>query len=357
MITKQLAEQIVNQTMVRLHRNINVMDLNGKILASGELDRVERIHEGAAYVAKTRVPLFISEENLEDWPGSKPGINMPISFHGELFGVIGITGDPEEMKEFATLVQLTTEMIVHQAMIASEAEWKRKMHELIFAELISSKSTQSTSKDRVVKTNYLQSGPYTVVMIEFKGKHSSPFWINQLEDLFKNDYMLIGHVGINEIFILSSLMDLKQLVKKLSTIFSNQNGIRVGFGNEVRDLTDIRTSYDSAKIALKYGKPGQTIIQYEDVELIALLKRIKAEDAAAFSERILKGMDQKLRQTLSVYLASNQRHADCAERLEIHRHTLTYRLEKIKELTSYDPTCFSDALKLQLALLLTDEES
>ena len=36
MITKQLAEEIVKQTMIRLNRNLNVMDTNGMILASGE---------------------------------------------------------------------------------------------------------------------------------------------------------------------------------------------------------------------------------------------------------------------------------------------------------------------------------
>jgi carbohydrate diacid regulator len=61
MLTKQLANQIVEQTMIRLNRNINVMDTNGMILASGELERVENIHEGAVHVAKTHKPLLITE--------------------------------------------------------------------------------------------------------------------------------------------------------------------------------------------------------------------------------------------------------------------------------------------------------
>ena len=84
MITKQLAEEIVEQTMVRLNRNLNVMDTNGMILASGETARIERIHEGAAYVAKTGEILWITEENLSEWHGSKPGVNMPIYFQKKL---------------------------------------------------------------------------------------------------------------------------------------------------------------------------------------------------------------------------------------------------------------------------------
>ena len=70
MITKQLAQQIVEQTMVRLHRNINVIQTNGMILASGDELRVDSIHEGAEIVAETKKPLFITKENNHLFPKS-----------------------------------------------------------------------------------------------------------------------------------------------------------------------------------------------------------------------------------------------------------------------------------------------
>ena len=90
----------MEQTMVRLNRNLNVMDTNGMILASGEKERIDRIHEGAAYVAKTKEPLWITDENIADWDGAKPGVNMPIYYKDRLIGVIGITGNPEELKRY-----------------------------------------------------------------------------------------------------------------------------------------------------------------------------------------------------------------------------------------------------------------
>ena len=145
MITKQLAEEIVEQTMIRLNRNFNVMDTNGMILASGETERIERIHEGAAIVAKTGEVLWITRSNMKEWHGTKPGVNIPIHFKQRLVGVIGITGNPEDLHEIATLVQLTTEMMVHQSLITSRTEWKRKMKELIFEELIGNEPPSSFS--------------------------------------------------------------------------------------------------------------------------------------------------------------------------------------------------------------------
>ena len=99
--------------------------------------------KGRHIVAKTEEVLWITEENMADWHGTKPGVNMPIHFQQQLVGVIGITGNPAELREIATLVQLTTEMMVHQSLITSRAEWKRKMKELIFEELISGEPLSS----------------------------------------------------------------------------------------------------------------------------------------------------------------------------------------------------------------------
>ncbi|MGN4127351.1 sugar diacid recognition domain-containing protein [Lysinibacillus sphaericus] len=105
MLTIKLAEEIVYQTMLRLHRNINVISPTGVILASGDKMRIENIHEGALFVTKTKKTLIINDKNIDKYPNTKPGINMPIMYQDEVIGVIGITGHSEEMLEIANLVQ------------------------------------------------------------------------------------------------------------------------------------------------------------------------------------------------------------------------------------------------------------
>lgn len=67
---------------------------------------------------------------------------------------------------------------------------------------------------------------------------------------------------------------------------------------------------------------------------------------------MLKGLNDKLLHTLQEYFNCNQQLAICAETLEIHRHTLTYRLNKICEITGYNPSVLQDAITLQIALWL-----
>jgi len=357
MLTKQLADEIVEQTMIRLNRNLNVMDTNGMILASGEEQRINKIHEGAAFVAKTEEVLWITKENMADWHGAKPGVNMPIHFQQQLVGVIGITGNPADLREIATLVQLTTEMMVHQSLITSRVEWKRKMKELIFEELISGEPLTSIVKERLSLLEFSTINPFTTLLIEFKNfLPSSQRVIEKLEDQFEKNSVLIGHSQLNQVFILISGMTQTILKRKLSTLLlslQKDSFVRIGVGNSVNALDEICYSYTTAKNALQFAQPTQQLIYFEEVELLALLKKnASSSEASRFSKRVLKGLNEQLKRSLSVYFSCNQNNTIAAATLEIHRHTLTYRLRKINEISSYNPAHFHDAVLLKIALLL-----
>ncbi|WP_144509649.1 sugar diacid recognition domain-containing protein [Bacillus sp. FJAT-22090] len=354
MITKQLANQIVEQTMLRLHRNINVIQTNGMILASGDKLRIDSIHEGAVIVADTRKPFIITEENNHLYPKTKPGINLPIFFQNEVVGIIGITGDPLEMEEIATLVQLTTEMMVYQALIASEREWKRKMQEMVFEELMSGQPLQKVIFERINKIGFLNNPPFYTIMLNINPESKSYQNILQgIEHLFQYDSILVGHYYLNEHFILASGMNEKTFhhkVVQLATVLQKYSALPVGVGQVVQTLAQVHHSYQTARIALEYRQQEKSIIHFEEVELFSLLKKRDSIEAKHFTQRILHKLDGKLLLTLQSFFDCNKQLAICAETLDIHRHTLTYRLNKVRDLTGYNPTVFQDALVLQLAL-------
>ena len=349
----------MEQTMVRLNRNLNVMDTNGMILASGETERIDRIHEGAAHVAKTKKPLWITDKNIADWDGAKPGVNMPIHYKDRLIGVIGITGNPEELNDFAMLVQLTTEMMVHQALITSESEWKRKIRELVFEELTDGGPLSPIVADRLALLEFKLKGPYVTLLVKTTNLPASPYrLIETMEEQFDRQSVLIGHSQLNELFIVLSDVSLSMLERKLDTmlsLFHKDSSVQIGVGLLVNDLVGIAHSYETAKYALQYGYSKLRINFYDDVELIALLKSGASPLNERFSTRILAGVSEQLTETLEAFFEHDQAIGATADALEIHRHTLTYRLRKVKELTSLDPTRFRDAVSLQIALILRNE--
>ncbi|TQR21310.1 CdaR family transcriptional regulator [Psychrobacillus vulpis] len=354
MITKQLANQIVEQTMLRLHRNINVIQTNGMILASGDQLRVDSIHEGAVIVAETKKELWITEENNHLFPKTKPGINLPIFFQNELVGVIGITGDPHEIEEIATLVQLTTEMMVHQALIVSEREWKRKMQEMVFEELMSGQPLQKVIFERINKIGFLNQSPFHAIMLEINPESRSyQTTLQAIEYYFQDDSILVGHYQLKEHFILISGLDEKSFQKKISKLapkLIKNNALPIGIGQMVHSLEEVHYAYHTAKVALQYGRTYKSITFFEEVELYSLLKSHDSYEAQKFTTRILNGLTEKLIQTLQEYFNCNQQLTICADTLDVHRHTLAYRLKKIREITGYNPAVFQDAIVLQIAL-------
>ncbi len=56
--------------------------------------------------------------------------------------------------------------------------------------------------------------------------------------------------------------------------------------------------------------------------------------------------------TVDTFFAENCCPSSTANRLSIHRNTLSYRLDKINLLTGLDPRNFDDAVQIRLALLL-----
>jgi carbohydrate diacid regulator len=78
MLTQEVAEAIVEETMLRLNRNINIIDKSGIVIASGDSSRINCFHEGGLHAIQTGKTLLITKENEDQWKGSKLGINLPI---------------------------------------------------------------------------------------------------------------------------------------------------------------------------------------------------------------------------------------------------------------------------------------
>lgn len=353
MLTKKLAEEIVHQTMLRLRRNINVISPTGVILASGDKMRVENIHEGALYVAKTKETLIINEENINAFPNTKPGINMPIMYQDEVLGVIGITGDSEELLEIANLVQLTTEMMTHQAIVESMSEWQRKNNDYIFEALVHGSKIDAALQERIQKLPFTLEAPYQIILLSLaeasSAENSLPLFF---EDLFYKQPVLAGHSQLYEYYILLTNYDeqkQQQMMKALRKKKHKLPSLQIGVGPTVATLAQLPHCYNGAKTALEFAYIHKEITYFEDVELFSLFKKRDSEEVQAFQHRVLKNMNAKLLETLQTFFDCNLQLKLCAQRLNIHRHTLTYRLNKIRELTGYDPQYFEDAVILKMA--------
>ena len=115
-IDSKIAQGIVNRVMKVIPYNVNIMNQDGVIIASGDRSRLNKIHSGALLVLEEKKSVEIHKDTDKE----KAGINLPIMFSNETIGVIGVTGNPDDIRQFGELVRITAELLVNEHFIFSK---------------------------------------------------------------------------------------------------------------------------------------------------------------------------------------------------------------------------------------------
>src|SRR5690554_2537330 len=136
MLTSEIANNIVQETMNRLDHNINMINTEGYIIASGTPSRVGKLHHAALEAIRSGQTVIITEHNQHLWDGALCGLNIPVSFQDQIVGAIGITGKADEISEFAELVRMTTELMLKQAFQIPQHVWRSRTKEVVMEQLM-----------------------------------------------------------------------------------------------------------------------------------------------------------------------------------------------------------------------------
>ena len=137
LISHESAMRIVTEMSSILKHDVNMMDEKGLIIASTDPHRIGTVHGGAlALLESGGEELVIAGEN--EYPGAKPGINLPVVFEGATVGVIGITGRKEEIQQYSRIIKKMTEILLleswgeRQKQIRA-AQWSHFMEQWLFS--------------------------------------------------------------------------------------------------------------------------------------------------------------------------------------------------------------------------------
>lgn len=97
-------KELVFSISQEIDSNVNIMDENGTIIASTTTERIGTVHEGAKKIMEGQVSeIAITIEDAQRLQGVKPGYNTPIILDDAKIGVIGIGGDPVQVKPIAKI--------------------------------------------------------------------------------------------------------------------------------------------------------------------------------------------------------------------------------------------------------------
>jgi len=356
MLTKEIADIVVKETMKRLGHNINIFDHNGIVLSSGEKMRVDTFHEGALQVVTSGKPLIISIDDVQKFRGVKPGINFPIFNQDEIIGVVGISGTPEEILDFGSLVVLMTELLIKQQLLSNEVEWKSRTIETVVEELMSENLNYRKINQKLLVLNRKLLGPYIPIALSLKQADREKPVILSL--IYKEIGSILDSYSCIYAFIDSETFLLLVYSKSVHVVNHIQNllerymltkydQVRMASGHILDELEQVRDAIYQLRLALQLSNDQR--IHLKDLEIQLLLKDINEVKRLQVKNRIQKQLTSELKETLEVFFAHDLNVKAAAEALYIHRNTLLYRLNKIQELTGYNPKRFYDSLYLKIS--------
>ena len=111
-IKQDVAQQIVEAVKDVCSHDINFIDAKGIIFASTNSKRIGDFHEIGLQVIKTGETLEVNTDN--SFLGTQKGVNIPFIYKDEICAVIGISGEPEEVRKYAYLAQKITTLLLRE---------------------------------------------------------------------------------------------------------------------------------------------------------------------------------------------------------------------------------------------------
>lgn len=377
-LTEPVAQQIVQRAMKIIQHNVNVMDRTGIIIGTGYPERKHHVHAGALKVLESGQAFDIDTAQAALLKGVQPGINRPIRFRREIIGVVGVTGEPATVSQFADLVVMTAELMVENASVMSEIHWNQRQKENLVSELIHGEAEMDDLFEiRTQRLNIDPHLPRVAIIVSARtrdGRDLKVYDIEHIQQLLCHNQPdnLVALICPTQAVVLHKIDTVHQwhpdqignYVGKIMRKIAAYGDIdyRVAVGRYVPGLSGLVISYQSAQEALQLGlelNPKKRLYRYFDYQMDSFLLELNTSWKGREFQYLLQPLISRdvrgtLQKTLRCYIDCHGDTGATTERLHIHRNTLNYRLDKIAQLTGRNPRHFQDLLFLHFSLRLNE---
>ncbi|WP_455915058.1 CdaR family transcriptional regulator [Pseudomonas syringae] len=347
-----LAQDIVDRAMAILPCNVNVMDYLGIIIGSGEVERLYTRHEGAQLVLANRRVVEIDSHTARQLDGVRPGVNLPLMLDQKLIGVLGITGEPDEVRVYAELVKMTAEMLMEHRRQQADQQWRHQRSEDLLSRLLLGDSAAHLVAE-AEQLGLQPQLPRQAVLLELPEDATYAAAMSAwLLGRYANSWCLPCEPGLiywcralgkdrDDALLLELFDEQGWPVQRMATVEPSS------------DLPSLRAACTAARDLLEYARhlrPAVKLLRLASHRVALLFWRNRhdwlAEGIAEPIQRLLD--NPQLLDTLRAWFDYSGESQACADALGIHRNSLRYRLEKITELTGCDPYRTEDLLRLYL---------
>lgn len=335
------------EEIVKPH-NLLITNPEGIILSSTDPKRIGKFHAGSFDAAREKETKEITQEDAHRYEGSIPGISIPVMRNNKVLGVIGISGNPSEIRQISSLIALTTNLFLERSTEEKRNERKKEIREnLTEAILGNSQITKSEFCDLSKLLGIELVAPIT------------PFLINTRNENISYDTLLKNFVSakiinpstdlllkINDGYFLIKSQVNSDVQSFMQSIIDKENeiGVKIVKIASGYDLIDDNLLYQSYLVtqAFKsciYQKKIYCANNPDDLVLVDYSNK-GYELAKSFVLNLIKILDNQtsswIYDTMEAFLHEDGRIQGIADYLGIHKNTCIYRVNKILKICGFE---------------------
>ncbi len=388
-IPDELAQKIVNIAHALTQQNVNIMDKDAVIIGTAQKHRYKTFHKGAQDVIETGEPVEIYPHEVQHYPGSLPGLNLPIILEGQIIGVVGVSGVPYDVRKYARLVKKITELILERELLQEETRSRLRLKEQLIELLIWRCKPENLPRiKRIANTLAIDLGvPRAVAVVDISRLiESSYLEYGESELVFeRSSESIIQHlvnqhftssqdvavvfdkklILLKELRIFSAEVTLQEWAKALQNSFEawQKGAVFCGVGGNSKSINEFQFSFAQAEFCLKHcceSRPHCTVYD-RDLRSHYLLHTTSQSPESMIIHPLIESFKKVFSkkivyvQTLRFLLENNLEIKRTAYVLGIHRNSLVYRLSCIKKATGLDPVRrFDDAIVARILVNMLD---
>jgi carbohydrate diacid regulator len=357
-INQGQAINIVNNLKGLIYNDIFILDSDGLALASNKVIIDDKyIQYGKAVVRDNKI-LVVNEENL-----NHKCIVIPVNLDDELVAIIGLSGDFENVSQYGEIIVKVTEILLRESIHYERKIKSRENNRFLMNELFSDTIDHHSvaSKAKLLGYDIESFKVLSIVEIPYSDKRLMTYEdiVDCIESCLKSND-LVGIYETNIIILLSDdeTLSIKKRLKTIKDYLDKKlfTPITIGISNRIVYVGDVKMAYYQSLKLLQIPaiKSSDGIFDFEDYALELVFFGITPQISNSFIKNIFGNLSRKemdeISELLEVYMNNNGSINQTSKLLFIHKNTLQYRLNKIRDKTGYNPRDLKQLFKLYTAL-------
>lgn len=358
MLNEFLAQSIIEQLGECTDYNVNIINKSGFVLASSDPNRIGTFHEIAYKMVQENIDV-IEVDDDSDLLGVRPGINMMFYYRRRPVGILGITGKGETIRALASVIRKSVELMVEcelgkNALLYRKNARERLLNYLLYADVIPEEAAKVC--ELFDSLGYRRELPRIPLLLSVRGslgpqqllEQSRSYLPLSSQDILTQDHdgrlvlflsyteSLDGFFDHYRFYIGEFLKDFLSWCRTLSLTYyvhvgpMQTNPVHYKFGYEKTLWLKENIKKASCGGIYFYEHIGEYLrSQLPLIELHKIFEVFSSHYSSRFSEQLVSHMD--------VLYENNYNFQQSSSQLFIHKNTLAFRLDKIREQLGADP--------------------